>query len=125
MKIERLPGNFAVCKISATRSIPDWATGPFVQLSVSDKECTIVCDQDRIPDDVETERDWAAFRFGDVLAFDMVGILAKLSQCLAEVEVSIFVVSTFDTDYVLVPKSNCQTAIEAMRAGGYTVIASP
>jgi len=84
---------------------------------------TVVCAEDQSPtgDHVRVEPDWRALEVAGPLDFSMVGVMAALTAPLADVDVSVFVVSTYDTDYVLVHAAALERALEALRAAGHTV----
>lgn len=118
-KLEKIDGQFAVCKIAQTPAVPDWAHGEFVQLSYSENECTVVCEQENVPVDIVCEKDWICFRIAGELQFDQIGIIADVSRVLAEAKISVFAVSTFDTDYFLVKSDKLKDAINCLISNGY------
>jgi len=94
---------------------------PFFAIMRTDDETSLV-----LPDSVEIESDesntgWACFKVDGPLEFSQVGILAGIASALAEAKVSIFALSTFDTDYILVKREQVEAAKEALRATGYRV----
>ena len=95
-----LAPEFAVCKIKDIKEV-DFSRA-FVFLSKTNEEISLVCEADCVPAGViSIEKGWRAFRVAGVLDFGLVGIIAKITAVLAEAGISVFVVSTFDTDYVL------------------------
>ena len=70
---------------------------------------------------MEREDGWRGFRIEGVLDFSLVGILSKLSTILAENQIGIFAVSTFNTDYILVKEENFDRAMDVLAAAGYEV----
>ena len=85
------------------------------------EELSIVCLQSLVPDGVRCERDWRCFKLAGTIPFTMVGVLASLDKPLAEAGISVFAISTFDTDYLLVKAEVCKGAIDALRAKGHSV----
>lgn len=81
----------------------------------------MVCLEDAVPSDARVETDWRALEVAGPLDFSMVGVMASLTAPLADVDVSVFVVSTYDTDYVLVHAAALERAVEALRAAGHAV----
>ncbi|KAI8905520.1 ACT domain-containing protein [Gorgonomyces haynaldii] len=73
-------------------------------------------------DSEKTEKDWQALEILGPLDFSLVGIIAKLTAVLMENSISVFVMSTFDTDWILIKQSKMVEAIHALRNAGYTVI---
>lgn len=106
--IARVAGRFAVARLAADAPIPSWAgaalaTPPsLASVTRTADELSIVCDDAAVPDDVRAERDFAAFRVAGTIDFSVVGLLATLTRALADAGVSVFAISTFDTDYLLV-----------------------
>ncbi len=81
----------------------------------------MVCDDSAVPRDEHAERGWRGLYIHGELDFSEVGIIARLSTTLAAAEIPVFVVSTFNTDYVLVRGDDLDTAIRALEREGYTV----
>src|SRR4051812_29988945 len=112
-------GVYAICRLDADAPIPGWAGGPFVSISRSGEELSIVCREEAVPEGVRCERDWRCMRVAGTLDFALVGVLASILRPLAEAGVSVFAVSTFDTDYLLVKDSGFRQALEALRRAGH------
>jgi hypothetical protein len=120
-----LEGAYAVCRLSPDAPFPEWATGgPFVSISRSEEELSIVCREEAVPEGVRCERGWRCLRVAGALDFALVGVLASLLGPLAAAGISVFAVSTFDTDYLLVKDSGFAQAVEALRRAGHTVTQS-
>lgn len=121
MQLLVLPGTFAICRLAPDEPIPNWATGEFVSVTRTTDELSIVCDDDHVPADAAAERCWRCLRVAGTLDFSETGVLASLSEPLAVAGVSIFVVSTFDTDYLLVRENSLSDAIVAFQKAGHAV----
>ncbi len=121
LSLELLPAHLAICRLSPTDPIPDWAGRGFFSITRSERELSIVCEQQRVPGGVTAERGWRALRVRGTLDFSQVGVLAALTEPLAGAAVSIFAISTFDTDYLLVREPQLPDAIEALRRAGHEV----
>lgn len=121
MKLKKLPYDLTVCKVASLADV-DLNT-EFFFLGKTDEELSLVCRTEDTPEDT-TERDdgWKGFRIEGVLEFSMIGILSKLSGILAEHEIGLFAVSTYNTDYILVKKENFAGALEVLAAEGYTIV---
>jgi len=87
----------------------------------TEDELSIVCEQHLVPAQIKAERNWRAFKVQGPLEFTQVGVLAALAQPLAQAGVSIFAISTFDTDYVLVKEQSLDQAVHVLRQSGFTV----
>ncbi len=118
MKLELLAQPFSVCKVADYSDAPLEDT--FCFLGKTDKERSLVCRTSRIPANTTAREDgWRAFRVAGTLDFSLVGILAKIADVLAAAGVSIFAVSTYDTDYVLT--HDAAAACAALRSAGYAI----
>lgn len=111
----------AICRLPADAAIPDWARGAFVTISRTANELSIVCAQQHVPGTVQQERDKVMFGIDGVVPMTTVGLLAKLCSALAAASVPVFVISTFDTDYLLVGATRFEAAAVALRSLGHRV----
>ncbi|MEM1248131.1 MAG: ACT domain-containing protein [Acidobacteriota bacterium] len=116
-----LEGRYAVCRLDAGEPVSaEGFGGPLICVAQTAEETSILCSFDEAPQGARVEGPFAAFGVLGPLDFSLTGILAALAQTLAEARVSIFAVSTFDTDYVLVPADRKLDAIAALEAAGHT-----
>lgn len=121
MKIKRIDHDFSVCKV------PDYSQvdmeGEYCFIGKTDEEKSLVCITDRVPENV-SERDdgWRAFRIQGMLDFSLIGILSKISTLLADNQIGIFAVSTFNTDYILIKKENFEKAMAVLSDAGYQIV---
>jgi hypothetical protein len=113
-----LPYPLAVARLARDDLIPPWVnwSDPFIAVTRTDDEISIVCKEERVPATVRAERDWRALKVDGPLDFSATGILASLAVPLAASGISIFALSTYDTDYVLVRGSDLDKAIKALSA---------
>ena len=118
-----LDGRFAVCRLDAGSTPPGWAfaASGFVSVTRTPDEVSVVCEAAAAPEGVLAVRDWRCLRVEGQLDFALTGILASLAAPLAEAGVSIFVVNTYDTDYVFVREAALDRAVAALEAAGHTV----
>ena len=122
MILSLLPGRFAVCRLEPTAPLPAWVwSGRLASVSRTRDELSVVCAEEVVPADVLAERGWRCFKVEGPLVFAMTGVLASLAVPLAEAAVSIFALSTYDSDYVLVPEARLTQALGALRGAGHTV----
>ena len=102
-----LPEKIGICHLDKNDPIPEWAYDiSFCSITRTKDELSIVCPQEKIPAGVLFEKDWRAFKVEGPLGFSLTGVVASLSQPLAEAEISIFYISTYETDYLLVEEKN-------------------
>src|SRR5262249_39354445 len=122
LMLASIDGVFAVCKLPAGSPVPSWATeGNLFSITGTADELSIVCRQEAVPAGVVHEGDWRCLRVAGAMPFTLVGVLAALTTPLADAGISLFAVSTFDTDYLLVKVEDLERAKAALRAAGHTV----
>ncbi len=122
LSLRVLPDRLAVCQLPANAPVPDWATGgAFHAITRTGDELSIVCDHAAVPPDAAHEGPWACLQVEGPLDFTLTGILAGLATPLADAGIPIFAVSTYRTDYVLVPADKLESACIALCAAGHTI----
>ena len=120
MEIRKLHPEFSVCQVAYDSLVNFRAEYCF--LGKTDEEISLVCPVEDVPANaIRREDGWRAFRVQGALDFSLIGILAKIAGLLAENGVSIFAVSTYNTDYVLVKKESYPKALEVLARAGYTI----
>lgn len=118
MRLKRIEGEFSICKIEKLSDVR--AEGEFFFLGKTDEELSLVCHTRDVPAHVVIrDDDWRCFRIQGVLDFSLIGILSKISTLLAEKNIGIFAVSTFNTDYILTKADDFQRAVEVLQTNGY------
>lgn len=115
--LQWLPGQYAVCRTAPGAPIPVWAGrgGHLFSITRTDDETSIVCAEEDLEPGVAAERGWIAFRVAGTLDFGLTGVVARLSEPLAAAGIPIFVLATYDTDYVLVRSPAREATIAALR----------
>ncbi len=114
----------AVCRFDSTSESPDWIDqSAFYSITRTQEELTIVCREALVPPGTKCERGWRCFRVQGVLDFSEIGIMFSITQPLAKSGVSVFVISTYDTDYFLVKEKELPKAIDALTAAGHQIVA--
>jgi uncharacterized protein len=118
-----LPGRFTIARFPANAPVPEWALEPSALASVvrTADELSVLAEASRVPEGCIAERGFCALGVCGPLAFELVGILASIATPLAAAAVSIFAVSTYDTDYVLVHERDLDRARDALTAAGHTI----
>ncbi len=118
-----LPERLAVCRLPEESEFPDWARPGELQVFVRRRdELSIVCAERYVPPEVKAERGWRALQVQGTLDFALVGILASLTMPLAEAKISVFSISTFETDLILVKESCLEQAVRVLCATGHQVL---
>ena len=119
MKLEILPRPMTVCKLLR---VEDFDMLGLYFIGNTGAELSLVCETERTPArTLAREDDWRALRIAGTLDFSLTGILSGIASILAEENIGIFAVSTYDTDYILVKRENLDRAVEALRREGYEV----
>ena len=120
MEIEILKQKFAVCKIKDSREIN--FEDDFLFVGKTDEELSVVCVEEKVYKSAyAVDKGWKALRIKEVLDFSLVGILYKISKILAENNIGIFAVSTYNKDYILVKEENINKASEKLDENGYKI----
>lgn len=106
----------AICHLPPTSSIPDWiGESDFSSVTRTQDELSIVCREDLVPADVKAERNWRMLGIKGPLDFSMTGVLASLVNPLADADIAVFAISTYDTDYLLVKEDRFEQALEILQ----------
>jgi len=117
-----MPGRWAVCRLDPQAAVPDWAfSGDFFSITRTTDELSIVCSEAGVPEGVLCERAWAGLKVEGPLDFSLTGVLASLTQPLAEAGISLFVLSTYNTDYLLVKARDLDRAVAVLAEAEHTV----
>ena len=120
MNLKVIDNEFSVCKVEDYSQVD--LNEEFVFAGHTDEELSLVCPTSLVPDNTtECNDGWKAFRIEGVLDFSLVGILSRISTCLADNSIGIFAISTFNTDYILIKDGDFEKAIEVLELAGYTI----
>ena len=123
LTMKLLEEKYGVCRLDKTELIPEWAqNSDFFAITRTADELSIVCTEDSIPNNIKCEKDWRILKVEGPLDFSLIGILASISTILAQNGISIFAISTYDTDYILVKNKDIDKAIESLIKERYDVI---
>jgi uncharacterized protein len=114
------PERFAVCRLDAAAAVPDWSMGgSFWCVTRTHGELAVVCEAARVPPGIQVEAPWRLLELEGPIPFTTIGVIASLATPLAAAGVSIFVLSTFDTDYLLLREAVSERGFAALRAAGH------
>ncbi|MGA8179466.1 MAG: ACT domain-containing protein [Desulfobacterales bacterium] len=120
LKLEMLDDTFAIHRFSPSHGIPDEVfSEAMFGIVKTDEELSIVCRDSLDISSEQCRRGWSCIKVSGPLDLNAVGVLASISKVLAEARISIFVVSTYDTDYILMPAGKSLEAIAALRTAGF------
>ena len=116
------PERYAVSRLDAKADAPPWsADGPFVSISRTPDELSIVCLEASVPAGIPCEPGWRVLKCEGPLDSALTGIMASIADPLADANIPIFPIATHDTDYILVKESHLETAIRALTGYGHAV----
>ncbi|MDP9339269.1 MAG: ACT domain-containing protein [Acidobacteriota bacterium] len=123
LTISVLPKLFSICKLAADTPVPPWAKGGgFLSITRTDAELSIVAEADVVPADLRPDIDWRVLKVHGPFDLSAVGVLTSLVAPLAHEGISIFTISTFDTDYLLIQSGQLQAAEAALRDAGHSIV---
>ena len=121
LRLQLLDGSLGIARLAPDENVPAWVRGAFTSVTRTDDELSIVCYEAGIPRNVRAERGWRALRVAGPIAFETTGVAASLVAPLATAGISVFLVATFDTDYLLVKGERLEEALRALRLAGHDV----
>ncbi len=123
LTIKPITEEFAVCQVEDYSQVN--LENPFVFTGATDEEKSLVCPIALIPENaLIVDKHWSAFRIEGVLDFSLIGILSKISGLLAEHNIGIFAISTYNTDYILTKTVDFQRALQVLKEAKYTILES-
>jgi len=122
-KFRQLPGLYAVVRRPPNIPVPVWAaTGDFTSISRTAEELSIVCPSDNIPKEFSASPRWICLKLEGPFPFSQTGVLLSFIEPLSNNAVPIFAVSTYDTDYVLIPQDHATRALDLLNEAGHELI---
>lgn len=122
LTLSLLPRTYAICRLGSEARLPRWATsGRFFSVTRTADELSVVCEEPAIPGEVTREGGWRCLQVLGPLDFGLTGILASLTAPLAEAGISIFAISTYETDYIMVKAVDLERAVEALSGAGHQI----
>jgi uncharacterized protein len=122
LELTLLPERFAISRLAADSPIPAWATqGPFFSVTRTGDELSVVTELALVPAGVQSQPGWRVLKVHGPFVLSEIGVLAALATPLAEAKISLFAISTFDTDYLLVASETLSAATAALERAGHTI----
>jgi hypothetical protein len=122
MQLKLLPEAFGILKLTPPQPFPQWLSAASVFfVAQTEDEYSVICPQQVIPAGVDYSANWRCLQAHGDLAFDEIGVIARLSQPLADAGLSLFFVSTHDRDYVFVSSDDSERVLGLYRERGFTV----
>lgn len=121
LQLSLLPEKYAIVGLSAHADLPVWATqGPFFSVTRTSEEISIVVEESRVPAGIQSQAGWRVIKVHGPFVLSEVGVLAALAGPLAAAKISLFVLSTFDTDYLLISSENLDAAVSVLEHAGHS-----
>lgn len=121
--LQILPDRMAICRLAPTAPVPDWIEGSrFCSVTRTDEALTVVGSEALVPAGTLNEPGWWCFKVQGPLDFSEIGIIFSLTRPLADNDISVFVISTFDTDFFMVKETDLAKAIDALTAAGHRIV---
>jgi len=121
VELQKIDRDFTICQAGGLNHID--FTREFVFLSKTDDEISLVCESEYVPSDAVTaDPGWKALKICGRLDLEMTGVISKIAGLLAEAGLGIFVVSTYNTDYILLKAANFDRGLQTLARNGYIII---
>jgi hypothetical protein len=119
LKFRCLPAPYAIVRLAHDSPVPDWATiGHFTSITRTADELSIVCPADNLPRNVDSQPHWICLKLEGPFPFSQTGVLLSFIEPLSRNDIPIFAISTYDTDYVLIPEEHWR-ALDALGEAGH------
>lgn len=117
LSLTTLDGLFGICKVKKGEGFPEWAVNKDSMYSITETstEISVICPQERIPVSIEAEKGWKALKVMGPLDFSMTGVLSSIVKPLADAKISIFTISTYETDYIFIKQKEYENAVKVLR----------
>jgi hypothetical protein len=121
-ELSLLPERLAIARLAPDAPVPSWAAqGPFFSITRTADELSIVTAARNIPEGVQKQANWRGLKVHGPFALSEIGVLSALAAPLADAKISLFVISTFDTDYLLVSSEHLQAAVATLEKAGHKI----
>lgn len=122
LTLTSLPGAYAICKLEPGAEIPAWSLqGDIFSITRTADELSVLCREKQVPGEVHKQAGWRALKIEGPFDFDEIGVLASLTEPLAQAAISLLTISTFDTDYIFIQGKNFDHALDILSAAGHTI----
>jgi uncharacterized protein len=123
LKFRQLPARYAIVRFDPHAPIPDWATkGEFTSATRTSDELSIICSAEDIPENGTPALRWTCLKLEGPFPFSQTGVLLSFIEPLSNNGIPIFAISTYDTDYILIPEENSNRAADLLRGAGYELL---
>jgi hypothetical protein len=122
LQLSLLKDKYGLCTLPNTAPIPDWAlTQSLASITRTEKELTIVCRLEILPSQYQSDLNWRCFKIDGSFDLNQIGVISSISSPLADAGISIYVISTYDTDYFLIKEQNLEKTISVLSNSGHYI----
>jgi hypothetical protein len=122
LQLSLLKDKYGICTLPNTAPIPDWAlTQSLASITRTEKELTIVCRLEILPSQYQSDLKWRCFKIDGSFDLNQIGVISSISSPLADAGISIYVISTYDTDYFLIQEQNLKQTISVLSSSGHSI----
>ena len=122
LQLSLLKYKYGLCTLPNTAPIPDWAlTQSLASITRTEKELTIVCQLEILPSQYQSGLNWRCFKIDGSFDLNQIGVISSISSPLADAGISIYVISTYDTDYFLIQEQNLEKTISVLSNSGHYI----
>ncbi|MFC1633924.1 ACT domain-containing protein [Planctomycetota bacterium] len=123
LRLRVLPKVYAICSFDPDAAFPGWThRSSILSITKTPKEITLVCEENHVPGECKKSEHWKCIKVEGRFDLDAVGVLASIAGPLAQNKISLYVISTYDTDYVLIQTKNIDKAMSCLDKFGHTFI---
>jgi len=122
LQLSLLKDKYGICTLPNTAPIPDWAlTQSLASITRTEKELTIVCRREILPSQYQSDLKWRCFKIDGSFDLNQIGVISSISSPLADAGISIYVISTYDTDYFPIQEQNLEQTISVLSNSGHSI----
>jgi len=122
LQLSLLKDKYGICTLPNNAPIPDWAlTQSLASITRTEKELTIVCRREILPSQYQSDLNWRCFKIDGSFDLNQIGVISSISSPLADAGISIYVISTYDTDYFLIQEQDLEKTISVLSSSGHAI----
>jgi len=122
LQLSLLKDKYGICTLPNNAPIPDWAlTQSLASITRTEKELTIVCRREILPSQYQSDLNWRCFKIDGSFDLNQIGVISSISSTLADAGISIYVISTYDTDYFPIQQQDLEQTISVLSNSGHSI----
>jgi hypothetical protein len=116
IKLQLFPNRFTICKFRSNYTHPKWAENDiFYSITKTEEELSVITLENSVQMCADRSDGWRLIKVMGPLDFSLIGIIYSLTELLAMAKISVFTISTYDTDYLLVREDRVEDAVETLK----------